>query len=277
MRFFNYILFAILSSFRCEAQQVVMQGHEREDYFTTILAQALSYFPDKKYQITFYNKDIPKVRVMQVIAQNAGIDIMTGGATQAREKALLPIRIPLLKGLQGWRIALVTSENKGIFKTHSNLSAFKTLVPGQYHSWSDTKVLESNGIVVEKGSDYNGLFDMLVSGRFDYFPRAIIEVEWEYQANKDKNIIIEPYSLIHYPTAYYFYVGQKNIALASDIEKGLELAIKDGSFDTLFTQYYGGIVQKVRSQNRQVFQLNNPHLSKETPLERTMLWLNLAN
>lgn len=277
MRFLICILFIILSSFRCQAQQVVMHGHERQDYFTEILEKALSYFPEKNYQIAFYNKDIPKIRVIEVISQDEGIDVMTGGATPVREKMLFPIRIPLLKGLQGWRIALVTKENKNIFLTHSNLSDFKTLIPGQYHSWSDTKVLESNGIEVEKGSDYHGLFDMLVTGRFDYFPRAVIEVEWEYQANKEKNIMIEPYSLIHYPTAYYFYVNQNKIALAADIEKGLELAIKDGSFDKVFEQYYGEVVMKVRSQNRQVFRLANPLLSKETPLDRTKLWLNLAN
>lgn len=277
MRFFIFIFFIIFSTERCQAQQVVMQGYERQDYFTDILAKALSYFPEKKYQVGFHNQNIPKLRVLEVIAQDKGIDVIAGGATKEREKMLLPIRIPILKGLNGWRIALVTKENQNIFLTHNSLINFKTLIPGQYHSWSDTKVLESNGIEVEKGSDYYGLFDMLVTGRFDYFPRAVIEVDWEYQANKDKNIMIEPYSLIHYPTAYYFYVNQNNISLASDIEEGLELAIKDGSFDKLFEQYYGEIVMKVRSQNRQVFHLTNPLLSKETPLDRKELWLNLAN
>lgn len=265
-----------LSSYSCMAEQVVMHGSEREDYITDILSHALSYFPNKNYKINFHNKSFPKLRVLEIIAQNKGIDIIAGGATKARETMLKPIRIPLLKGLYGWRIALVTLGNKEIFTKNSKLSEFKKLSAGQLHSWSDTKILESNDIYVEKGSDYDGLFDMLVNGRFDYFPRAVIEVDSEFDKHKDKNLVVEQKALIHYPTAYYFYVNKNNVSLATNIKEGLERAIKDGSFDRLFNKYYGEIVSKISAQNRHVYHLKNPFLSSKTPLNRAELWLDLA-
>ena len=55
---------------------------------------------------------------------------------------------------------------------------------------------------------------MLANKRFDYFPRSILAVAWEYEVNKERDIIIEPYRLIHYPTAYYYFVNKSNTQLA---------------------------------------------------------------
>ena len=156
------------------------------------------------------------------------------------------------------------------------MSDFKQLTAGQLHSWSDTKVLESNNIHVEKGSRYEGLFSMLEQGRFDYFPRSVLEVRGEYEKNKSLDIAIDPYSVIHYPTAYYFYVSKEKTTLAEDIYLGLEKSIADGSFEMIFSEYYGDIVARVGSEKRYVFQLKNPYLPPLTPLKRKELWLDFS-
>ena len=116
---------------------------------------------------------------------------------------------------------------------------------------------------------------MLESNRFDYFPRSILEVRWEYEKHKDRNIMIEPYQLIHYPTAYFFFVNKNNTKLANDISVGLEKAFKDGSFERIFNQYFGSEIKKVQQEKRNVFTLNNPFLPIQVPLSRSELWLDL--
>lgn len=129
---------------------------------------------------------------------------------------------------------------------------------------------------VEKGSNYQGLFHMLAAGRFDYFPRSILEVQRESDVHKDMNIAIDTHILTHYPTAYFFYVNKENKMLADDVSYRLEQSLKDVSFDRLFMHYYGDIINHIRSEKRNIYQLKNPFLPKNTPLLRKELWLNLV-
>jgi len=274
MRLFLLFIFMFLSTLTY-AEKIIFPGFERDDYSAVLLQHVLNYNPENNYQVQFYNKVLPKSRVLKVIANNAGIDVISAGATIERERLLLPIRFPILKGLNGWRIALVTKNNKDLFLQNHSLDKFKTLTAGQLHSWSDTKIIASNDINVEKGSSYSGLFTMLESNRFDYFPRSILEIRWEYEKHKDRNIMIEPHQLIHYPTAYFFFVNKNNTKLANDISVGLEKALKDGSFERIFNQYFGNEIKKVQQEKRKVFTLNNLFLPPQVPLLRNELWLNL--
>ena len=199
MRFFLIFIFIFMFlSTSSYAEKVVFPGFNRDDYSAVLLQHVLKYTPQNNYQVQFYNKELPKSRVLKIIANNAGIDVVSAGATIERESFLLPVRFPILKGLNGWRIALVTKNNKDLFLGNKSLDKFKTLKAGQLHNWSDTKVIASNGINVEGGSSYSGLFTMLESNRFDYFPRSILEVRWEYEKHKERNIMIEPHQLIYY-------------------------------------------------------------------------------
>ncbi len=272
-----FIVISFLLSFNAPAKDIVIQGSQRTDYFVETLKQALSYSPEKNYQLQFYNQYLPKMRAFQNIANNDGIDVIAAGATLDRVKILQPIMFPILKGLFGWRIPLVSKKNTDLFQTQFSNLAFKQLTLGQLHSWSDTKVLESNGLHVEKGSNYQGLFEMLAADRFDYFPRSILEVKKEYIKHKDMGIVIDKNILIHYPSAYFFYVNNNNQALANDIKYGLEQSLADGSFDRLFNKYYGKTVNQILSENRRVYQLDNPFLPKNTPLYRKELWLSFAS
>jgi len=271
-----YFLFFTFLSFNTFAQTLVVHGAERNDYFVDTLKQALSYSPTKNYQLNFFNKNLPKSRVFKSIINNEDISIIAAGATIDREEVLLPIYFPIVKGLFGWRIPLVNKNNNDLFTPKLSTEAFKSLTVGQLHSWSDTKILESNNLQVIKGSHYQGLFSMLAANRFDYFPRSILEVHREFEAHKDMNIAVDSNILIHYPTAYFFYVNKENTVLADDVKYGLEQSLKDGSFDKLFNKYYGDIVSHIINEKRSVYQLDNPFRPQKTPLHKKDLWLNLA-
>lgn len=271
-----FFLILLTLSFKSFAQTVVIQGDERSDYVVDTLKHALSYSPNKNYQLKFFSQNLPKFRVFNNIASNGGIHIIAAGGTIDREELLQPIWFPIVKGLFGWRIPLVAKGNNDLFKNELSPQDFRKFRVGQLHSWSDTKVLESNDLPIEKGSHFQGLFQMLAANRFDYFPRSIIEIEDDFDDHKNLNIAIDKHILLHYPTAYFFYVNKNNKTLAKDVTYGLEQSLKDGSFERLFMQYYGDIVTRITNENRRVYQLKNPFLPKKTPLHRKELWLNLV-
>lgn len=268
---FVFLLFPTASV----AKNITLFGTNSQSYQFAQLLNALSYLPEKNYQLLNFDNQIPKDRAFDFMNHNKGIDVIFGGATQERENISTPIRIPILKGLNGWRMPLINKDNKDFFLTIKTMSDFKKLIPGQFHRWSDTKILESNNIHVAKGSDFEGLFQMLDKERIDYFPRSILEIDGEYQARKHLNIMIDKSLIIHYPTAYYFYVGKNNQTLADDILYGLEQAKADGSFDNVFVKYHGEVINNILKIKRRVFSLNNPFLSSETPLSRKELWIDL--
>ena len=270
-------IFLFFSSHRLFATEIVLYGTFKDSYQFELLKHALSYSPENNYQISNFNNRLPKDRAFDFMNKNEHVDVIFGGATIEREQKALPIRIPILKGINGWRVPLVNKKKHPLFKQVNSIEQFRKLVPGQFHTWSDTKVLESNNIRVEKGADFEGLFLMLDKERFDYFPRSVLEVDHEYEAHKILNITIDNSVLVHYPTANYFYVAKNNQALAKIITFGLEQALADGSFDQLFFKYFAEVIDRVKKNNVKIFSLKNPYLSEKAPLARKELWIPLPS
>lgn len=187
-----------------------------------------------------------------------------------RETDLVPIRVPLFKGLIGWRLLFIRKEDQPLFARIKVLDDLKVFVAGQGHDWPDTEIFEANDIEMVTSANFNGLFRMLPAKRIDYFPRSVIEVEREQALYPE--MYIEKTLAIHYPSAYYFFVRSENAELAKKIEKGLILAIKDGSFDKLFDRFYGGTIERANLQNRKIIRLDNP---QKFPLDQKAFWYRL--
>ncbi len=259
------------------AQELVLFGTQENDYKSQLLNLALSKVPDADYRISYFIGDLPKIRAFERMEQRQGIDIIFGGTTHDREADYRAIRFPLLKGLNGWRVPLVHKDRTEIFENISSLEQFKQLKPGLYHDWSDTMVMEQNNIQVVKATNYSALYKMLDKQRFDYFPRSVLEVDGDYQEFKHFDIQIHPKVLIYYPTAYYFFVAQRDEALAAKIELGLNRAYEDGSLDTLYMQFFGDIIAKYAAHKPMVIRLQNHLLPATAPLERPELWIDLES
>jgi hypothetical protein len=274
-KFLLFTLFFLISN-SAKSQVIVYPGEEQNDYYARLLKHVVTYATDKNYQVKAFGAYIPKDRNFELLFNNDGIDVVFGGSTKEREKRCLPIRFPLLGGLYGWRIPLVQKGREDLFKNVITLQQFKQLKPGQFNTWSDTQVLLANNIEVVKSSDYEGLFGMLALGRFDYFPRSVLEIEREYAVHRDLGIAIESTVIIHYPTAFYFYVRKENQTLAKDLKNGLELALQDGSLAKMSKHFLGDVINRIRGTQRRIFELDNPLLPEETPLDRPELWVNLG-
>lgn len=247
----------------------------RSEYPLKLLELALSK-SGQQYALVPSDVVMNKARVTAELTRGT-LDVGWMVSSKERENALLPIRICIFKGLGGWRIALIRKENESSFAQIKTLADLQTFTAGQQQDWPDTPILQHSGITVTTTSSYDPLFRMLAAGRFEWFPRSIMEVWAEADSVKDLGIVVEPRVLIRYPSVYYFFVNKKNIALAKQIETGLEKALKDGSFDRMLREYHGDVIAKARIKERLIIDLPNPFLPKETPLKRKDLWFQLKD
>ncbi|HEY9103956.1 transporter substrate-binding domain-containing protein [Chitinimonas sp.] len=212
-------------------------------------------------------------RALGEIRRNTGlVDLIWTMTSIEREKELLPVRIPLDRGLIGWRLALLQQSRLAEFAKVNDLAGLRKYRAGQMHDWPDTQILRGNGLKVEATDQYEGLFRMLSAGRFDYFPRSLIEIKEEWLAHSQLNLAVEPHLLIRYPAAFYFFVSKERPQLARDLERGLEKAVRDGKLQALFNEHYGAVLKDLNVAGRTVIELRNPLLPPETPLKREELW-----
>ena len=216
-------------------------------------------------------------RALLSLEEGGSVDVVWSMTSIEREQRLLPVRIPLDKGLYGWRIALLRADRAQLLRQVHSLGDLQALSAGQGHDWPDTAILRHNGLPVVVTSSYDSLFRMLDAGRFDYFPRAVIEIWAEAKNRPDAAITVDRHLLLHYPTALYFFFSPRNPELADSVRAGMQLALADGSFDRLFMQHYGASLQQVDFAARRVLELNNPLLPAATPLQQRELWFSPAD
>lgn len=205
------------------------------------------------------------------------LNITMSMTSKENEGILNPIRIPLYKGLIGWRLAIVNQNNTHLFKEITSLSQLQMFKAGQMHDWPDMGILKHNGLSVYGASSFEGLFSMVEEKRIDYFPRSIIEVYEEVQDRPQKKLHVDEHILLYYPTAFYYFVKPTNTSLANDIQNGLETLLKNGRFDSIFMKYHAPYLAQARVNKRKLIRLENPLLPELTPLHRKELWLQVES
>ena len=210
--------------------------------------------------------------ILELQRKQSRIDVMWTMTSRDREHMLIPIRIPLYKGLIGWRVALLPPGKRHLLATVDSVQELAKYTAGQEHDWPDTPILLKGGLNVVTTPDYESLFTMLVNRRFDYFPRSVIEIQNEQRTHAELKLEIDPYILIHYPAAFYFFVSPNRPQLAQMLQSGLEKAVSDGSLDALFRQHNGPTLRALQMDKRRIIHLPNPLLPEETPLQRKELW-----
>lgn len=253
----------------------IPEADSRLDYPVRLLELALKK-SGSEYEIRSYPRPMPQGAALTRLATGTGINVVWSMTSKEREEQLLPIRIPIDKGLFGYRIAFVRQQNRGVLSNVHGLDDLRMFTAGQGHDWPDTEILQGNGLRVATSTAYEGLFAMLQGGRFDYFPRSILEIWDEADKASKLELAVEERVVLHYPTAIYYFVNKNDIALAQVIELGLNRAMADGSFDALFYERFGDVIKRSNLRGRTSIALTNPLLPPETPLARKALWLDIS-
>lgn len=225
---------------------IVPKAHKsapaHDSYFPKLIELALekTKLSDGEYLIETASDNTTNFRKVSEMSNSSGaITIMWSSISPELESSLLPIRVSILKGLNSYRVFLIRKEDQEKFHNIHDLTDLQKFVAGQGAQWADTSVLKRNGIPVASVVNPEMLFDMLVAKRFDFFPRGLYEVWEEQKVHAAKGLIIEDSLLLHYASPVYFFVNKKDTNAANRIERGLKIAIADGSFDELFLSIYG--------------------------------------
>jgi len=243
----------------------IEQSAQTSVYYPKLLHLALSKTEatDGPFQILQYPTLLTKARFeAELKRQDKGIiDVLWASTSSELEAALLPVRISLLKDLSSYRIFLIRKEDQKKFDSVKSLNDLRKFRAGQGVRWTDTGILIANDLPVVTSSLFEPLFNMLLGKRFDYFPRGLDEIWNEEQLFVAKGIAIEQHIILSYITLKYFFVNKNNVKLADRIERGLKIAIDDGSFDQLFYSIpgYKRGYEEIANKNRLVLKLDSPH------------------
>lgn len=250
------------------------ENDRRHEYPLTLLKLALSK-TGVRYTLSPSERILLPGKSLRLLKENREVNIVWVVTDSQTEKDLLPIRIPIHKGLSGWRVFLIHKDSQQTFANISSLQELVAFDALQGADWADTKILQSNGFNVLTVNDYTQAFRRLSAKKGDFFPRSVPEVLGELgSASIDPKIVLEPTIAIHYPTAMYFFVNRSNPTMARLIETGLRRSIDDGSFDALFSAQHREALAQVKVNQRKIFVLDNTNLSNQTPTQDPSLWFD---
>ncbi|MES2297246.1 MAG: amino acid ABC transporter substrate-binding protein [Pseudomonadota bacterium] len=227
------------------------------------------------YELKPSSLRMSKARYLSALQERQLINITWSSTSNEMETNFSPIRIPLRKGLLGYRIALIAKEKQAVIDKVQTAEDLRRLTIGQGIDWSDAKLYEAHGIKVVSGK-YENLFKMTGLMRFDMFPRGVGEIFTEYELNAKSvpNLAIEKNLLIIYPWPYYFFFNKADAALKQRVEAGLHKMLKDGSFDQIFMKYNRAAIERANLKGRRVIRLQNALLPKETPINDPTMWFD---
>lgn len=249
----------------------------KADYVISLLKLAISNI-DTKYKIEIDQTPSTQARILEEM-KGGNLDLMWVSTSEELESEFIPVRIPLLKGLMGFRILLIRSDDQEKFNSIHTIDDLKRITFGQGRTWTDTKILEANQLTVIKVTKSPSLFYMLDGGRFDAFPRGASEPFAEIDKYPNLGLSVEKSLLLAYKMPFYIFVNKQKPTLAKDIELGLNRAIENGDFEKIFmaNSTVIDVINKANFAERRIIYINNPTLPKSTPLERKELWIDPYN
>lgn len=230
-------------------------------YFSKLLELALqkTQATDGDFELKHATDAYTSKRLLaELIRGENATNIIWTSTSKAREQQLLPIKISIVRGLNSYRVFLIRKADQEKFHGIHSLTDLRKLQAGQGAQWPDSEVMVSNDLPLVTAAQSDLLFDMLASKRFDYFPRGLYEVWSEQELNADKGLIIEDSLMLHYPAPIYFFVNKKDTLLADRIERGLRIAMEDGSFESLFFSIpsFKRGYEELQHSSRQTLELN---------------------
>lgn len=251
---------------------------QRYDYHWRVLRAALEA-TRKEYGGYLLEPGEPmseKLQVVEMQRPQGGLNTLVLDATQALEKALQPVKIPIDKGLLGYRVFLIQAEDQPRFAGVQSLEQLRQFRFGQQREWSDVAVYQAAGLPVVSGSSYEGLFKMLMLRRFDAFGRGVTEVggELAHWRKKYPQMAIENELLLYYPLPVYFWFPRtaQGTQHALRVESGMRRLIADGTLDRLFNEEYAGVIQRFNLQKRRMLRIANPGLPPGQPFDNKAYW-----
>ena len=235
-----------------------------DTYFEKLLEAALNA-ADGSHTLKTFKLTIPQTRALRTMADGKGqMNVIYTGHSSDRERSLRQIDIPLTRGLFGYRIFVIQNSDTDVFDGINDLKGLtKHISVGSGTSWPDTTILRLAGFNV-KTSTFANLWPMLERGRFQAFPRGLIEVLPDLKRYGSETpgmaLTTENSVMLHYPFDVFFYVAPQDAERARVIEQGLNRLYENGEFLRIFKNdpLIADALADAAHHKRQVIELDNP-------------------
>jgi len=217
-------------------------------------------------------------QVLEMQRPGGLINTLVLDSTRALERQLMPVKVPVDKGLLGYRLFLIRARDQARFSQVRTLDELRRFVIGQQADWADVAIYRAAGFTVVGSSAYRALFPMLMAGRFDALGRGVTEVEQELAAQRQRfpGMRIESELLLHYPLAVYFWFAPSDEGRRrwQRVSAGMRQISADGTLDRLFKREFGEVVARLGLRERRLLEIPNPLLPAGQPFEQTGLWFD---
>lgn len=238
-------------------------SHDQRYHYSFELMQLILQSTESdfgEWEITHSPVFMTRDRVLSELINGELINVIAETPKPSWNKKLNPIKVPIRKGIQGFRVFIIKDENQALFADIKTLDQLKQIPTGSGIFWSIRQALEVAGFEVITGSSYDGLFHMLNRGRFDSFSRGINEAPAEISAYQAQfsDLILDQALLLHIPLVTIFYVSPNEPKLAKRIETGIERIMANGQFDDTFYRQFCQILTASNLSQRRIFSIENP-------------------
>lgn len=226
------------------------------------------------YQLRTSPIRMERDRLLQEMRKGVLVNLSAQVTSPEWERELLAIRIPVDKGISGYRIGLIDGRYQPEFTAVHTLAQLKAIPMGAGRQWSSTLVYSQAGFDVVQGNSSAGLHSMLAADRFRYFPRGIDEAVFERDANRAAfpALALERSLAVYFPLPRYFFLAPGAPRLARRLEYGMGVLVADGGYDRIFHAYYDELIEQTGLRRRRVFSIENRQLSPQTPLGNPAYW-----
>lgn len=182
----------------------------------------------------------------------------------AEQEKLAFIPFPLDRGALSYRVCFMRDSLNTAAKSITRIDQLKDYHFGIGIGWADGKILRHNGLRVIESNNVVSLFRMTKAGRIDFFCRGSSEFFYEQQDPNSLGLTGDTHLALYYPLPKFFFAHKDSQAALDRVQKGLEIAYKDGSFNKLWSKRHLNTLERAQLKQRNLIKLENP-LIKHLP------------
>ena len=182
----------------------------------------------------------------------------------AEQDKLAFIPFPLDRGALSYRICFMRDTIKKFIGDLTRITQLEHYSFASGIGWADTKILRHNNLSVVESGTVVSLFRMTKAGRIDLFCRGPMEFFYEQQDPNSLGLTSDTHLALYYPLPKFFFAHKDNQAALDRVQKGLEIAYQDGSFNNLWSKRHITALTRAQLKQRNLIKLENP-LIKHLP------------
>lgn len=227
------------------------------------------------YRIEQTTQSMQRKRLHSEMREGKLLNVTTFPATAEWLNTLQAVPIPIDLGLLSWRLLLIDQKNQDKLRALAQTGQLKKATAGAGRNWIFLEQLRQHGYRTTTGNDYEGLFQMLRAGRFDYLPRGVNEIFPELDARSASypGLAVDDSALMHSPIAPLFFIAPKETRLHRRISTGMQAMLRDGTLEQLMLDFYRRDLERAKLCDRILVELPDNAVPSAI-LTRKELWFN---